>query len=55
MNYYNFMEFHNLRAGVSARDFYRLQKKKDRETAEYSMNYELLIHDPEQHDSSVIS
>lgn len=55
MNYYNFMEFNNLRAGVSARDFYRLQsKKKDRESAEYSMNYELITHDPEVHDSMVV-
>jgi hypothetical protein len=54
MNYYNFMEFRNLRAGVSARDFYRLQKKKDRESSEYSMNYELLTHDPELHDSTLV-
>ena len=54
MNYYNFMEFRNLRAGVSARDFYRLQKKKDRESPEYSMNYELLTHDPELHDSTLV-
>jgi hypothetical protein len=54
MNYYNFMDFHNLRAGVSARDFYRLQKKKERESPEYSMNYELLTHDPEMHDSTLV-
>ena len=54
MNYYNFMEFRNLRAGVSARDFYRLQKKKERESPEYSMNYELLTHDPEMHDSTLV-
>jgi hypothetical protein len=54
VNYYNFTEFQNLRASVSARDFYRLQKKKDRETAEYSMNYELLTHDPELHDSTLV-
>lgn len=54
MNYYNFMEFKNLRAGVSARDFYRLQKKKERESPEYSMNYELLTHDPELHDSTLV-
>jgi len=54
MNYYNFMEFRNLRAGVNARDFYRLQKKKDRESPEYSMNYELLTHDPELHDSTLV-
>jgi hypothetical protein len=54
MNYYNFMEFHNLRAGVSARDYYRLQKKKERETPEYSMNYELLTHDPEMYDSTMV-
>jgi hypothetical protein len=54
MNYYNFMEFRNLRAGVSARDFYRLQKKKERESPEYSMNYELLTHDPELHDSTMV-
>jgi hypothetical protein len=54
MNYYNFMEFHNLRAGVSARDFYKLQKKKEREVAEYSMNYELLIHDPELYNSTLV-
>jgi len=54
MNYYNFMEFQNLRAGVSARDFYRLQKKKERETPEYSMNYELLTHDPELYDSTLV-
>jgi hypothetical protein len=53
MNYYNFMEFKNLRAGASARDFYRLQKKKERESPEYSMNYELLTHDPELHDSTL--
>lgn len=54
MNYYNFMEFNNLRAGVSARDFYRLQKKKDREAPEYSISYELLVHDPEVHDSTLV-
>ena len=54
MNYYNFMEFHNLKSGVSARDYYRLQKKKERETPEYSMNYELLTHDPELHDSTLV-
>jgi hypothetical protein len=54
MNYYNFMEFRNLRAGVSARDFYRLQKKKERESPEYSVNYELLLHDPELHDSTLV-
>lgn len=54
MNYFNFMEFRNLRAGVSARDFYRLPKKKVRESAEYSLNYELLAHDPVFHDSSLV-
>jgi hypothetical protein len=54
MNYYNFTEFRNLRAGVSARDFYRLQKKKDRESPEYSINYELLTHDPELEDSTLV-
>jgi hypothetical protein len=54
MNYYNFMEFRNLRAGVSARDFYRLQKKKGRETAEYSLNYELLAHEPVRIDTNVV-
>lgn len=54
MNYYNFMEFNNLRAGVSARDFYRLQKKKVRETPEYSLNYELLFHEPIIHDTTQI-
>lgn len=54
MNYYNFTEFRNLRAGVSARDYYRLQKKKDRESPEYSLNYELLLHAPEMKDSSVV-
>jgi len=54
MNYYNFMEFNNLRAGVSARDYYRLQKKKVRETTEYSLNYELLFHDPESLDSTLV-
>ena len=54
MNYYNFTEFLNLRAGVSARDYYRLQKKKERESPEYSMNYELLLHEPEVHDSTLV-
>jgi hypothetical protein len=54
MNYYNFVEFKNLRTGVSARDYYRLQKKKERESPEYSMNYELLTHDPELHDSTLV-
>jgi hypothetical protein len=54
MNYYNFMEFRNLKAGVSARDYYRLQKKKERESPEYSMNYELLLHQPELHDSTLV-
>ncbi len=53
MNYYNFTEFKNLRAGASARDIYRLQKKRERESAEYSMNYELLTHDPQLHDSTL--
>jgi hypothetical protein len=54
MNYYNFTEFRNLRAGVSARDYYRLQKKKERESPEYSLNYELLTHDPERYDSTIV-
>jgi hypothetical protein len=54
MNYYNFMEFKNLRAGISARDFYHTQKKKEREAPEYSVNYELLVHDPETHDSTMV-
>jgi hypothetical protein len=54
MNFYNFMEFRNLRAGASARDFYKLQKKKDRESQEYSLNYEILMHDPELHDSTLV-
>jgi hypothetical protein len=54
MNYYNFMEFKNLRAGSSARDFYKVQKKKDRESSEYSLNYEILMHDPELHDSTFV-
>ena len=54
MNYYNFLEFNNLRAGVSARDFYRLQKKKVREAPEYSLNYELLVHEPIVHDSTLV-
>jgi hypothetical protein len=53
MNYYNFMEFKNLRAGASARDFYKLQKKKDRESQEYSLNYEILMHEPEIHDTTL--
>jgi hypothetical protein len=54
INYYNFVEFRNLRAGVSAKDFYRLQKRRDRETGEYSLNYELLLHDLLLHDSSLV-
>jgi hypothetical protein len=54
MNYYNFMEFRNLRSGISARDFYRLQKKKGREESEYSVNYELLTHNIQHHDSSLV-
>ncbi|NTV83103.1 MAG: hypothetical protein HGA23_02240 [Bacteroidales bacterium] len=54
MNYYNFMEFKNLRAGANARDFYKMQKKKDRESQEYSMNYEILMHDPELQDSMLV-
>lgn len=54
VNYYNFTEFRNLRAGVSARDFYKLQKKKDREANEYSVNYEVLSHDPELRDSTLV-
>jgi hypothetical protein len=54
MNYYNFMEFNNLRAGVNARDFYRLQKKKGRESAEYSLNYELMFHEEKILDSTLV-
>lgn len=54
MNFYNFMEFQNIRAGVSARDFYRLQRKKVKESSEYSLNYELLFHDMEWVDSTFI-
>ncbi|MBW6460128.1 MAG: hypothetical protein K0B08_06095 [Bacteroidales bacterium] len=54
MNYFNFMEFTNLRAGVSARDFYRLQRRKPKETSEYSLNYELLMHDAELYDSNYV-
>jgi hypothetical protein len=54
MNYYNFMEFNNLKAGVTARDYYRLQKKKTREVNEYAVKYELLFHDPVEHDSTLL-
>ncbi|MFO7614282.1 MAG: hypothetical protein R6W71_06545 [Bacteroidales bacterium] len=54
INYYNFVEFSNLRAGVSARDFYRLQRKKPKEASEYSLNYELLMHDAELYDSNFV-
>jgi len=54
INYYNFLEFSNLRAGVSARDFYRLQRKKPKEASEYSLNYELLIHDLDFRDSNYV-
>jgi hypothetical protein len=55
MNYYNFTEFRNLRAGASARDYYRLAKKKDRESPEYSMNYELVVHQPERRDTTIVT
>jgi hypothetical protein len=54
MNYYNFTEFKNLRAGANARDYYKMQKRKDRESQEYSLNYEILMHEPEMHDSTLI-
>lgn len=54
MNYYNFTEFKNLRAGTNARDFYKMQKRKDRESPEYSLNYETLVHEPEIHDSTLV-
>jgi hypothetical protein len=54
MNYYNFLEFKNLKVGVSARDYYRQEKKKERGTPEYAVNYELLTHDPELHDSTLV-
>lgn len=54
MNFYNLMEFRNLRAGLSARDFYRTSGRKVRESAEYSLNYEFLVHDIVVHDSAAV-
>jgi hypothetical protein len=54
MNYYNFTEFKNLRAGANARDYYKMQKKSNRESQEYSLNYEILMHEPEIHDTTMI-
>ena len=45
INYYNFLEFNNIRAGVSSKDFYKMQKRMRKEGSEYSMNYSLLYHD----------
>jgi len=45
INYYNFLEFKNLQTGLTGREYYKLQKKMQKENNEYSINYQLLIHD----------
>ena len=44
MNYYNFMELQNIRPAMSARDYLKLAKKKNREESDYSVDYEILLH-----------
>jgi len=44
MNYYNLFELSNLRSTISARDYLKLSKKKNKDEEEYSADYELLVH-----------
>jgi hypothetical protein len=43
MNYYNFMELQNLRPAMSARDYLKLAKRKNRNEEEYSADYEMTM------------
>jgi hypothetical protein len=44
MNYYNLMELQNLRPSMSARDYLKLAKKKNKNEEEYSADYEVTMH-----------
>ena len=48
MNYYNFMELQNIRPALSARDYLKLARKKNREESDYSVDYEMLLHPIEE-------
>lgn len=49
INYYNFMEFQNLRNGLNSRDLYRMQRKHSRENSDQSLNFQLVLHHLELH------
>lgn len=44
VNYINLLELTNLRSAISARDYMKLAKKKNRDEQEYSADYELMLH-----------
>jgi hypothetical protein len=54
MNYYNIMELQNLRPSMSARDYLKLAKKKNRQEAEYSADYEMTLHPISQVDNQYV-
>lgn len=48
MNYYNFLELQNLRPAISAKDYLKLSRKKEREEPDYSADYELMLYPVQQ-------
>jgi hypothetical protein len=44
MNYYNLLELENFRPSMSARDYLKLAKKKNKDDIEYSADYEMTLH-----------
>jgi hypothetical protein len=45
MNYYNFLDFENLRTGMSRKEYYKMQRRSHKSSEEYSLNYSLLVHE----------
>jgi len=45
INYYNFLEFDNLRTGLTRKEYYKMQRRMAREGSEFSLNYSMLLHD----------
>lgn len=53
IHYYNFLDFENLKAGMTSKDYYKIQKRSYKESSEFSLSYSLLVHDLFLKDSNI--
>jgi hypothetical protein len=44
INFYNFLDFENLRTGMSRKEYYKMQRRSKKDSEEFSLNYSLLVH-----------